>query len=91
MYTCIVVIPSPFLKITYSFAAVSPMRKVLNVTLLILRKELGQGVFTVWTRIQLLFHLGHRPHTLRGGTSLYVLNVAVIYHPVIHLIMADDI
>ena len=90
MYTCIVVIPSPFLKITYSFAAVSPMRKVLNVTLLILRKELGQGVFTVWTRIQLLFHLGHQPHT-RGGTSLYVLHVTVIYRPVTHPIMVGDI
>ena len=60
---------------------------------LILRKELGQGVFTVWirmTRLQLLFHLGHQPHT-RGGTSLYVLHVTVIYRPVTHLIMVGDI
>jgi len=59
------------------------MLKAVNVPPLILREELEQGVFTVWIRmkIQLLFHLGHQPHTPRE-TSLYVLNVVLIYRPV---------
>lgn len=68
------------------------MHKAVNVLLLILRKELGHGIIRVWIRmkIQLLFHLGHQSHILRG-TSLYVLNVMLTCRPVICLIVADDI
>ena len=78
-----------------SFAAVSPMRKVvLNLLLLTLLEEVGQGAFIPIRvkRMRLQLHHGFQPQKSKGGTSLYVLNVILTYLPVeVLLNMAEHI
>lgn len=59
----------------FSFAAVSPMHKILNGTLMTLRKEVGKEAFVLQI----------------GKTSQYILNVILIFHLVSRPIMVGGI